>query len=95
MSGGAWAGFAYSALIPAGLANVVVFHGIRLLGPTRITALQFLVPFIAVLMGAAFLDEPVQPAQVAGGAVIILGVAITRSFSVGRGRRSDPGWWTP
>jgi drug/metabolite transporter (DMT)-like permease len=83
VTAGAWAGFAYSTLIPAGIANVVVFHGIRLLGPTRITALQFLVPFIAVLMGAAFLDESVQPAQLAGGAVIIMGVGITRALSVG------------
>jgi drug/metabolite transporter (DMT)-like permease len=83
VSAGAWAGFVYSAVIPAGLANVVVFHAIRLLGPTRITALQFLVPFIAVLLGAAFLAEPIQPTQLAGGAVIILGVAITRAFAVG------------
>jgi drug/metabolite transporter (DMT)-like permease len=73
----------YSAVIPAGLANVVVFHAIRLLGPTRITTLQFLVPFIAVLLGAAFLAEPIRPTQLAGGAVIILGVAITRAFAVG------------
>ncbi|MBI3745252.1 MAG: DMT family transporter [Chloroflexi bacterium] len=89
---GAWAGFAYSTLIPAGVANVVVFHGIRLLGPTRITALQFLVPFIAVLMGAAFLSESIQPAQIAGGAVIILGVAITRAFDVGRLADRLVGW---
>ncbi|MEO8273900.1 MAG: DMT family transporter, partial [Chloroflexota bacterium] len=48
----AWAGLAFSAFIPAGLANVLVFSAIRLLGPTRITAYQFLVPFIAVLLGA-------------------------------------------
>jgi drug/metabolite transporter (DMT)-like permease len=83
ISPGAWAGLAYSALIPGGIANVVVFHAIRLLGPTRITAFQFLVPFIAVLMGAAFLSEAIQPAQILGGAVIIVGVAITRAFDVG------------
>ncbi len=93
VSAGAWAGFAYSTLIPAGVANVVVFHGIRLLGPTRITALQFLVPFIAVLMGAAFLSEAIQPAQIVGGAVIILGVAVTRSITVGRlAGRLRAGW---
>jgi drug/metabolite transporter (DMT)-like permease len=75
---GAWAGLLYSALIPAGIANVVVFHGIRLLGPTRITAYQFLVPFVAVLMAAAFLSEPIRPEQLLGGAVIVLGVAVTR-----------------
>jgi drug/metabolite transporter (DMT)-like permease len=40
------------------------------------------VPFIAVLMGAAFLAEAIEPAQIVGGAVIIIGVAITRSFDV-------------
>jgi drug/metabolite transporter (DMT)-like permease len=80
---GAWVGFVYSALLPAGIANVVVFHAIRLLGPTRITVFQFLVPFITVLMGAAFLGESVQPAQVLGGAVIVVGVAIARAVAVG------------
>ena len=75
----AWAGLAFSAFIPAGLANVVVFSAIRLLGPTRITAYQFLVPFIAVLLGAAFLAEPVRIGQLLGGVVIVLGVIVTRS----------------
>ena len=84
VSGGAWLGFVYSTLIPAGVANVIVFHGIRLLGPTRITAFQFLVPFIAVVLGAIFLAEGIEPAQIVGGAVIVLGVAITRAFSAAR-----------
>lgn len=75
----AWAGLAFSALIPAGVANVLVFAAIRLLGPTRITAYQFLVPFIAVLLGSAFLAEPVRVEQILGGIVIVLGVAITRT----------------
>jgi len=75
----AWAGLAFSAFIPAGLANVVVFSAIRLLGPTRITAFQFLVPFIAVLLGAAFIEEPVRVGQLIGGVVIVLGVVVTRS----------------
>ena len=75
----AWAGLAFSAFVPAGLANVVVFSAIRLLGPTRVTAFQFLVPFIAVLLGAAFIEEPVRVGQLIGGAVIVLGVVVTRS----------------
>ena len=47
----AWAGLAFSAFVAAGVANVAVFSAIRLLGPTRIAAYQFLVPFIAVLLG--------------------------------------------
>ncbi|HET9851543.1 MAG TPA: DMT family transporter [Candidatus Limnocylindrales bacterium] len=78
----AWAGLLFSAFVPAGIANVVVFSAIRLLGPTRITAYQFLVPFMAVLMGAAFLAEPVRVDQLLGGAVIVLGVAIARTDRV-------------
>jgi drug/metabolite transporter (DMT)-like permease len=78
----AWAGLAFSAFIPAGVANVVVFSAIKLLGPTRITAFQFLVPFMAVLMGAAFLAEPVRVDQLLGGLVIVLGVAIARTDRV-------------
>lgn len=75
----AWAGLAFSAFIPAGIANVMVFSAIRLLGPTRVTVYQFLVPFIAVLLGAMLLDEAVRFEQLLGGAIIVLGVIIARS----------------
>jgi drug/metabolite transporter (DMT)-like permease len=75
----AWGGLLFSAFVPAGIANVVVFSAIRLLGPTRIAAYQFLVPFIAVLLGAALLAEPVRIGQILGGVVIVLGVVVTRA----------------
>lgn len=81
---GAWAGLLYSSLIPAGIANVIVFHGIQLLGPTRITALQFLVPFVAVVIAFVVLGEPIRAAEIAGGLVIIVGVVMTRSTGAGR-----------
>ena len=87
----AWAGLLFSAFIPAGIANVVVFNAIKLLGPTRITAYQFLVPFMAVLMGAAFLSEPIRVDQLLGGAVIILGVLIARTDRV----TAFGGWLRP
>jgi drug/metabolite transporter (DMT)-like permease len=88
VDGTAWAGLLYSALLAAGLANVLVFNAIRLLGPTRVTAFQFLVPFIAVILGALFLGESVRPEQVAGGIVIVLGVMLTRG-----GERLDLAGW--
>jgi len=87
VSGAAWTGLLYSAILPAGLANVLVFNAIRLLGPTRVTAFQFLVPFIAVVMGAIFIGESIRTAQIAGGAVIVGGVALTRSRTI------DVGGW--
>jgi drug/metabolite transporter (DMT)-like permease len=73
---------AYSGVLAAGVANVFVFNAIRLVGPTRVTVTQLLVPAGAVVLGAIFLSEPVGLAQVAGGAVIVLGVWLTRRPAV-------------
>jgi drug/metabolite transporter (DMT)-like permease len=79
----------YSATLSSGISNVVVFHGVKLLGPARVTAFQFLVPPIAVVLAVIFLGEAVRPAQVIGGLVILLGVGIarTRRFGLRLGER--------
>ncbi len=68
----------YAGTLAAGFANVIVFHGLKLLGPTRVTALQSLVPALAVVLAAVFLGETIRPAQVMGGVVILGGVALLR-----------------
>lgn len=68
----------YSGILAAGLPNVAVFHAVKLLGPTRVTAFQFLVPALTVVLAAAFLAEPIRVAQVVGGSVIVAGVLLTR-----------------
>lgn len=68
----------YSGLVAAALANVVVFRGVALLGPTRVVNLQFLVPAIAVVLAAVVLAEPIHPAQAIGGLAIVVGIAIAR-----------------
>ncbi len=70
---------AFCALVPAAVANVVVFAAIKVLGPTTVTFFQFLVPAFAVLMAAAFLGEAIVAGQVIGGAVIMLGILVARS----------------
>ena len=51
---------------------------VRPLGPTRVTALQSLVPALAVVLASIFLGEPIRLGQVVGGAIIVSGVALTR-----------------
>jgi drug/metabolite transporter (DMT)-like permease len=68
----------YAGALAAGIANVFLFHAIRVVGPTRVGASQFLVPFGAVVLGAIVLDEPAGIVQIAGGVVIVLGVWLTR-----------------
>ena len=78
----------YSGFIAAGLSNVIVQNGVRLVGPTRTSAYQFLVPALAVALAAVLLQEPIRIGQVVGGIVIVAGVLITRGgapFRVTRG----------
>ncbi len=68
----------YSGFLAAGISNVIVQNGIRVVGPTRTAAYQFLVPALAVVLAAIFLTEPIRAGQIVGGLVIIGGVLITR-----------------
>ncbi len=72
-----------SGSLAAGISNVFVFNAIRYVGPARATAIQLLVPAGAVVLGAVFLQEPVGAWQLAGGAVIVAGVGLTRRASIG------------
>jgi drug/metabolite transporter (DMT)-like permease len=68
----------YSGLLAAGMSNVIVMHGVKVVGPTRTAALQFLVPALAVVFGAILLGEAIRPGQIVGGLVIVGGVVLTR-----------------
>jgi drug/metabolite transporter (DMT)-like permease len=76
----------YSGFLAAGVSNVVVQNGVKVIGPTRTSAYQFLVPALAVVLAALVLSEPIRPGRVAGGLIIVLGVLITRG-SIGLGDR--------
>jgi drug/metabolite transporter (DMT)-like permease len=68
----------YSGMLSSGVSNVVVMNGVKVVGPTRTAAMQFLVPALAVVLAAVFLDEPIRAGQVVGGVVIVAGVLLTR-----------------
>lgn len=78
------AAIAYSGILAAGLANVLIAHGVRLVGPTPVTVLQYGVPPLAVVLGAVFLREEILPGHVLGGLVIVLGVVLMRAAGSGR-----------
>ena len=80
------AAIAYSGILAAGLANVLIAHGVRLVGPTPVTVLQYGVPPLAVVLGAVFLREEILPGHVLGGLVIVLGVIVMRAAGAGRSR---------
>ncbi|HEX5466075.1 MAG TPA: DMT family transporter [Candidatus Limnocylindrales bacterium] len=69
---------AYSTLLAVALANVAFLLAVKAIGPTRVTAYQFLTPLVAVVLAALFLAEPITAAQVAGGLVIVAGILVAR-----------------
>ena len=73
----------FCALLAAAAANVVMFEAVKVLGPTRAMLFQFLVPAFAVALAAIFLGEAIVAGQVAGGAVIVLGILVARSRRLG------------
>lgn len=75
-------GIVYSGSVAAAIANVLVFRAVWIVGPTRASATQFLVPAGAVVLGAVFLAEQVSIGQVVGGVIIVLGLWLTRRPSV-------------
>ena len=68
----------YSGFLAAGVSNVIVQNGVKVIGPTRTSAYQFLVPALAVVLACFLLAEPIRVGQVIGGIVIVVGVLITR-----------------
>jgi drug/metabolite transporter (DMT)-like permease len=68
----------YSGFLAAGVSNVIVQNGVKVIGPTRTSAYQFLVPALAVVLAFFLLAEPIRVGQVIGGIVIVVGVLVTR-----------------
>ena len=86
-SAGAWAAALALAVLCTGLAYVLYFRLIVRIGPARAMAVTYLLPAFAMLWGALFLGEPVTPAMLAGGAVILAGTALATGL-VRPGRRA-------
>ena len=65
------------ALVNTALAYVVYYRMVANVGVTYISLVTFLIPVIALLLGAVFLDESVTLQALAGMAIIALGLAAT------------------
>ena len=70
-----WVSLLVIALVNTALAYFVYFKMVATVGVTYISLVTFLIPVIALLLGASFLGESVTPQALAGMAVIALGLA--------------------
>jgi drug/metabolite transporter (DMT)-like permease len=84
-----WGSLAYSTVFPLIVTNVLYFTALPRVGAARATLFMYLQPFLGALFAAILLGEQIGAVQIAGGAVIIGGVALGRTARAHR--RREPG----
>jgi len=77
-SAGSLAAIAWLGAGPTALATLLYFRLIAAAGPTFMAVVNYLSPVVALMAGAGLLGEAPGPAAVAGLALILLGIAVTR-----------------
>lgn len=68
----------YTAIFPVGVAFLGLTVGLERLGVSRVMVYMYLIPVAGVGLSAAFFGDPLTPARVLGGLVVLLGVILTR-----------------
>ncbi|MGE0421517.1 MAG: DMT family transporter [Reyranellaceae bacterium] len=82
---GLWAAFGYMALVVGGLSFLTWNLGLDRLGAPRAMLFMYLVPVAAVCIAAAVFGDPLTAPRIAGGIVVLGGVALTRAGMAKRG----------
>ena len=73
-----WALLAFATLGPLVLTNVLWFRSLHRIGPARATLAANLQPFVAAVFAVVLLSERITALQVAGGALVALGIVVAR-----------------
>ncbi|WKK21220.1 EamA family transporter [Streptomyces olivoreticuli] len=78
LTGANLSGYAYLAVVGAGLAYPLWFRGIRALPPTDVTFLGLLSPVVATALGWLVLGQDLTPAQSLGGLVVLASLVVAQ-----------------
>lgn len=73
-----WVLLAFAVLGPLVLTNLLWFTAIDRIGPSRATLVTNLQPFLAAIFALAILSERITVVQLAGGALIAVGIVLAR-----------------
>ncbi len=68
----------YTAIFPVGVAFLGIAAGLERLGLSRMMLYMYLIPVAGVGLAAAFFGDPLTPARVLGGLIVLAGVVLTR-----------------
>jgi drug/metabolite transporter (DMT)-like permease len=73
-----WGYWLYTAIFPVGVAFLGLSFAFERLGVSRTMVYMYLMPVAAVALSAVFFGDPLTPARVLGGLIVLLGVILTR-----------------
>lgn len=77
----AWGGFVYVSVFSMWLGFFAWYRGLQLGGMLRVSQIQLLQPFLAMLLAVPVLGEPLQPLTVAFALLVMVAVAATRRMA--------------
>ncbi len=88
----AWLGLAYSSVFALALSYYLWYYSVARLGPTRTAIYSNLTPVAALGVATLVFGEPLSSVQLAGAAVIFLGLYLVRKSPPGgsSGNRQEP-----
>ncbi|MBW3632922.1 MAG: DMT family transporter [Chloroflexi bacterium] len=79
LSGAAWLTIVYLAIFPVYIAYILWNFAISRRGVAKATTFSLLVPIVAGLLSAVFLDEPFGPLKLLGAGLVLAGLIIVRT----------------
>lgn len=71
-----WLAVLWLGLMGTALAYTAAFYLMRSWGPTRVSLLTYVLPVVAVTLGVVFLGETLHWQLVAGGLLVLAGIAV-------------------
>ncbi len=88
----AWLAILGLSVLGASLAYILYFGILASAGPTNLMLVTFLIPVSAIALGVAFLNEQIEPNQLFGLALILVGLACVdgRALRAFRRRPAKP-----
>jgi drug/metabolite transporter (DMT)-like permease len=80
----AWGGFVYTAVFSMWLGFFAWYRGLALGGVLRVSQVQLLQPFLALIAAAALLGEPLEPATLLFALAVLSVVLLGRRAPIDR-----------
>ena len=78
VSAWAWGALVVSGLLALSVAHIIWYTSVKRLGSARTSVYSNLVPVAAMAVGAVWLHEPLGGARIAGAALVLTGLVLTR-----------------